>query len=305
MKRIICIAAFCVFLLGVLLPAGAMAQELRATVDINSQAATSVDPQVFQELQQAITSFLNERKWSSDNFEDLEKIECSFFINILEEKGNNSYNASLTVIANRPVYNTSYNSTLINRFDKDLSFTYKQFDPLDFNENQFINNLTHTLAFYVYFILGMDYDSYEQNGGDVYFQKAQELVNNVPSTSGFSGWRSFDNNNQNRYWLINNILNSRYAPFREGNYTYHRLGLDRMIESKDTAMLSVLTGMVSFSKVGEDAPNLPIMQLLSDTKKLEWLNLFSEGKTDVKSAALGALVTIDPNNIEEYRSRFK
>ena len=305
MKRIVCIAAFCVFLLGVLLPAGAMAQELRATVDINSQAATSVDPQVFQELQQAITSFLNERKWSSDNFEDLEKIECSFFINILEEKGNNSYNASLTVIANRPVYNTSYNSTLINRFDKDLSFTYKQFDPLDFNENQFINNLTHTLAFYVYFILGMDYDSYEQNGGDVYFQKAQELVNNVPSTSGFSGWRSFDNNNQNRYWLINNILNSRYAPFREGNYTYHRLGLDRMIESKDTAMLSVLTGMVSFSKVGEDAPNLPIMQLLSDTKKLEWLNLFSEGKTDVKSAALGALVTIDPNNIEEYRSRFK
>ncbi|MBA99608.1 MAG: DUF4835 domain-containing protein [Saprospirales bacterium] len=305
MKRIVCIAAFCVFLLGVLLPAGAMAQELRATVDINSQAATSVDPQVFQELQQAITSFLNERKWSSDNFEDLEKIECSFFINILEEKGNNSYNASLTVIANRPVYNTSYNSTLINRFDKDLSFTYKQFDPLDFNENQFINNLTHTLAFYVYFILGMDYDSYEQNGGDVYFQKAQELVNNVPSTSGFSGWRSFDNNNQNRYWLINNILNSRYAPFREGNYTYHRLGLDRMIESKDTAMLSVLTGMVSFSKVGEDAPNLPIMQLLSDTKRLEWLNLFSEGKTDVKSAALGALVTIDPNNIEEYRSRFK
>lgn len=305
MKRIIYIAAFCVFLLGVLLPAGVMAQELRATVDINSQAATSVDPQVFQELQQAITSFLNERKWSSDNFEDLEKIECSFFINILEEKGNNSYNASLTVIANRPVYNTSYNSTLINRFDKDLSFTYKQFDPLDFNENQFINNLTHTLAFYVYFILGMDYDSYEQNGGDVYFQKAQELVNNVPSTSGFSGWRSFDNNNQNRYWLINNILNSRYAPFREGNYTYHRLGLDRMIESKDTAMLSVLTGMVSFSKVGEDAPNLPIMQLLSDTKKLEWLNLFSEGKTDVKSAALGALVTIDPNNIEEYRSRFK
>lgn len=305
MKRIVCIAAFCVFLLGVLLPAGVMAQELRATVDINSQAATSVDPQVFQELQQAITSFLNERKWSSDNFEDLEKIECSFFINILEEKGNNSYNASLTVIANRPVYNTSYNSTLINRFDKDLSFTYKQFDPLDFNENQFINNLTHTLAFYVYFILGMDYDSYEQNGGDVYFQKAQELVNNVPSTSGFSGWRSFDNNNQNRYWLINNILNSRYAPFREGNYTYHRLGLDRMIESKDTAMLSVLTGMVSFSKVGEDAPNLPIMQLLSDTKKLEWLNLFSEGKTDVKSAALGALVTIDPNNIEEYRSRFK
>ena len=305
MKRIIYIAAFCVFLLSVLLPAGVMAQELRATVDINSQAATSVDPQVFQELQQAITSFLNERKWSSDNFEDLEKIECSFFINILEEKGNNSYNASLTVIANRPVYNTSYNSTLINRFDKDLSFTYKQFDPLDFNENQFINNLTHTLAFYVYFILGMDYDSYEQNGGDVYFQKAQELVNNVPSTSGFSGWRSFDNNNQNRYWLINNILNSRYAPFREGNYTYHRLGLDRMIESKDTAMLSVLTGMVSFSKVGEDAPNLPIMQLLSDTKKLEWLNLFSEGKTDVKSAALGALVTIDPNNIEEYRSRFK
>ncbi|MGB1050868.1 MAG: DUF4835 family protein [Chitinophagales bacterium] len=305
MTRILGIAAFCIFLLGALSPTALSAQELRASVEINAQAATSVDPQVFQELQQAVASFLNERKWSSDNFEDFEKIECSFFINILEEKGNNSYGASLTVIANRPVYNTSYNSTLINRFDKDLVFTYKQFDPLDFNENQFINNLTHTLAFYVYFILGMDYDSYEQNGGDVYFQKAQELVNNVPSTSGFSGWRSFDNNNQNRYWLINNVLNSRYAPFREGNYTYHRLGLDRMIESKDTAMLSVLSGMVSFSKVGEDAPNLPIMQLLSDTKKLEWLNLFSEEKTDVKSAALGALVTIDPNNIDEYRSRFK
>ena len=185
MTRILGIAAFCIFLFGVLSPAALNAQELRASVEINAQAATSVDPQVFQELQQAVASFLNERKWSSDNFEDFEKIECSFFINILEEKGNNSYGASLTVIANRPVYNTSYNSTLINRFDKDLVFTYKQFDPLDFNENQFINNLTHTLAFYVYFILGMDYDSYEQNGGDVYFQKAQELVNNVPSTSGF------------------------------------------------------------------------------------------------------------------------
>ena len=182
-------------------------------------------------MQQAIASFLNERKWSSDNFEDFEKIECSFFINILEAKSNNQYNASLTVIANRPIYNTSYTSTLINRFDKDLTFTYKQFDPLDFNENQFINNLTHTLAFYAYFILGMDYDSYAQNGREVYFQKAQELVNNVPSTSGFSGWRSFDNNNQNRYWLVNNVLNSRYTSFREGNYTYHRLGLDRLVDS--------------------------------------------------------------------------
>ncbi len=281
------------------------AQELRANVEINAQAATNVDPQVFQELQQAIASFLNERKWSSDNFEDFEKIECSFFINILEAKSNNQYNASLTVIANRPVYNTSYTSTLINRFDKDLTFTYKQFDPLDFNENQFINNLTHTLAFYAYFILGMDYDSYAQNGGEVYFQKAQELVNNVPSTSGFSGWRSFDNNNQNRYWLVNNVLNSRYTSFREGNYTYHRLGLDRLVDSRDTAMLSLLNGMASFSEVGQDAPNLPIMQLMSDTKKLEWLNLFSEEKSDIKSAALKSLTTIDPNNIEEYRSRFK
>ncbi|HCP41255.1 MAG TPA: hypothetical protein DIT65_05620 [Cryomorphaceae bacterium] len=305
MRRIIGITAFCVFLLGALSPTALMAQELRATVEINAQAATSVDPQVFQELQQAIASFLNERKWSSDNFEDFEKIECSFFINILEEKGNNSYGASLTVIANRPVYNTSYNSTLINRFDKDLVFTSKQFDPLDFNENQFINNLTHTLAFYAYFILGMDYDSYAQNGGEVYFQKAQELVNNVPSTSGFSGWRSFDNNNQNRYWLVNNVLNSRYTSFREGNYTYHRLGLDRLVDSRDTAMLSLLNGMSSFSEVGQDAPNLPIMQLMSDTKKLEWLNLFSEEKSDIKSAALKSLTTIDPNNIEEYRSRFK
>src|SRR5258705_1070620 len=193
------------------------AQEIQARISVlSNKVSTQVDKKIFRTLQSLLTNFVNNRKWTSDNFQPNEKINCNFLINIEKDIGDNVYKATLTIQAARPVYNTTYESPLVNFQDDNLTFRYQEFQPIEFNENRvqgsdpIAANLTATLADYIYIILGMDYDSYSLRGGDVYFQKAWNIVNNAPEGRDISGWKQFDGL-RNRYFLAENINNSRFA----------------------------------------------------------------------------------------------
>src|SRR5437762_6404673 len=224
----------------------AYGQELQARIKVvANKLSTQVDKKTFQTLQAALINFVNNRKWTNDGFQANEKINCNFLINIEKELGDNVYKASLTVQAARPIFNTSYESPLINFQDDNLTFRYLEFQPIEFNENRIQGsdpvaaNLTAMLAYYVYIILGMDYDSYSLRGGDPYFQKAWNIVNNAPESGTIKGWKQFDGS-RNRYFLAENINNSRYALVHDAIYAYYRNGLDAFYENEDGGRAGIL-----------------------------------------------------------------
>jgi hypothetical protein len=217
---------------------GLHAQELDAKVTVlANRVPSTVDHKIFQTLQGAIFNFLNNRKWSNESFQNNEKIPCNFLINISSAGDNNTYQANLTVQAGRPVFNSSYQSPLINYNDESFTFRYVEYQPLDFNENRvqgsepYAANLTAELAYYVYIILGLDFDSFSLRGGDPYFQRALNIVNNAPDSRDISGWKPFDGV-RNRYWLIENLTNSKYTLIHDAYYSYYRSGLDQMYDKE-------------------------------------------------------------------------
>jgi hypothetical protein len=199
------------------------AQELRGRVSvISSRVGNNVDKKVFQTLQTALNDFVNSRKWSNDNFTTQEKIDCSFLLNLESTGDPNIYKASLTIQSGRPVFNTSYISPVINYQDNDVLFKYTEFQQLEFSDTRvsgtdpLVSNLTAVMAYWINMVLGFDYDSYSQGGGKPYFQKAQNIVNNAPEGRNINGWKAFDGT-RNRYWLAENLSNSRYTNFNS-NY---------------------------------------------------------------------------------------
>ncbi|MEN9745036.1 MAG: hypothetical protein RL640_874, partial [Bacteroidota bacterium] len=225
------------------------AQELNAKVNVvYAQISSNVDKRVFQNLQTSLQNFINKRKWTNDNFESNEKIECSFLLNLQSVIESNVYKATLTVQAARPVYNTSYVSPLINFIDNDFVFRFVEFQPIEFNENRIAGteplaaNLAATIAFYVNIILGLDYDSFSPKGGDPFFQKANLIVNTAPEGRSISGWRAFDGQ-RNRYWLSENLQNSKYAQVHDAIYTYYRKGLDQMLANEKEARTQIIQAL--------------------------------------------------------------
>ena len=242
------------------------AQEIKANITIvSSRVGNTVNPSVFRTLQTALNNFINNRKWTSDNFQPNERIECNFLLNLDATADANVYNADLTVQAARPVFNTSYLSPIVNYRDESVTFKYVEFQQLDFNENRvsgsdpIASNLTATLAYYVYMILGFDYDSFSLRGGETYFQKAQNIVNNAPDGRGISGWKAFDGV-RNRYWLVENMLNSRYAVMHDVYYNYYRMGMDKMYEDENQARAEILNVLNLLNNFYTENPNKMINQ---------------------------------------------
>src|ERR1700712_754899 len=240
-------------------------QELQSKVTVvASKVPNSVDKKVFQTLQTQLTNFINNRKWTSDAFQPQERIECSFLLNIESVVETNVYKASLTVQAARPVYNSSYSTALINFQDADVTFRYVEYQPIEFNENRvqgsdaLASNLTAVLAYYINIILGLDYDSFGPKGGDVYFQKAQNIVNNAPENRNISGWKAFDGS-RNRYWLAENFLNTKFNVIHDVIYNYYRHGLDLMYENEVDARNKILNSLVQLQTVNQESPNSMIV----------------------------------------------
>jgi len=287
------------------------AQELKATINIvSNQVSTSVSPTVFRTLQTALNNFINNRKWTTDNFLPNEKIDCSFFLNLEPTSETNVYSASLTIQAARPIYNTSYLSPIINFRDENVTFKYVEFQQLDFNENRVsgsdaqISNLTAVFAYYVYLILAFDYDSFSLHGGDAYFQKAQNIVNNAPDGRGIAGWKAFDGN-RNRYWLVENMINSRYTIMHDVYYNYYRLGMDKFYEDENTARSEIMNVLNLLNNFNTDNPNKMINQFFFQGKSTELVKLFSKAPQQDKIRVSELLQRIDVTNANKYKDELK
>jgi len=305
MKRI-------VLLLLVLTTAGASnAQELQAKVTVNSQRVyNTVDKKIFTTLQTQLTNLINNRKWTNDGFQGFEKIECNFLLNIDKVVETNVYQASLTIQAARPVYNSTYQTALINFMDADVTFKYVEFQPIEFNENRvqgndpLAANLTAVLGYYVYIILGLDYNSFSPKGGDVFFQKAMNIVNNAPESRSISGWKAFDGL-RNRYWLAENLTNTRYNVIHDVMYTYNRQGLDKMYESEPDARKAILNSLKQLRNFNDQNQNTMILQFMMQGKSMELIKIFQKAPPPEKAEAVSILSMIDVSNASKYKEQLK
>ncbi len=291
-------------LLALLLPLAALlGQELNATVKVNFLKVENVDPTVFATLEQSIAEFLNNTNWTEDFFESDERIDCNFLLTIQEEVSPTTFRAELAVQASRPVYGSNYQTTLLNHNDGDVTFTYEQFQPLIFSRNAFNDNLSAVLSFYAYVILGLDYDSFSLYGGEPYFQVAQDIINNVPSSAAnaFKGWRSIDGN-RNRFWIIENVLSPRVRPLRQSWYEYHRHGLDLMAEQPDAGRAVISQALEALPDMNQTYPNTMILQMFNNAKHNEIVEIYKGGAPAERNRIVQVMTQIDPPNAQAYRS---
>jgi len=291
------------FLFFALAAVGVQAQELTFSVKINTLKLQTVDPKVFATLEQSVAEFLNNQKWTDDVFETKERINCNLVLTIQEELSPTSFKADLAIQASRPVYGATYETRMLNHLDKEVTFSYEQFQPLIYSKNVFNDNLSSILAFYVYIILGMDYDSFSLFGGDEHYQTAQEILNTVPQNvaSSAAGWRSVEGN-RNRYWIMENILSPRVRPLRQGLYEYHRQGLDMMANDVNTGRAIILQALEEVDKVNQSYPNAMIVQMFSNAKSDEIVEIFKRGTRQEQDRVVQIMTKVDATNASKYRT---
>ncbi len=289
-----------VLAIGLLLTLITFGQELRCNIQVNATQIQGTNKQVFQTLQTAIYEFMNNTAWTNHVYSNEERIECNIMITLQDHSGD-EFNGSIQVQSRRPVFNTSYNTTVLNYKDDDLKFNYVEFEPLEFSINEHRSNLTSVLAYYAYIIIGLDYDTFSMLGGTEYYQKAEQIVNNAQNTPE-SGWKAFESR-RNRYWLIENILNDRYKGIREFLYRYHRLGLDVMESKEAPGRAEIAQSLELLQKIYRQKPDpyLFFYDLILDTKSDELINVFSESFMAEADRVYNILVEIDPTRAEKYK----
>lgn len=274
------------------------AQEMKCDIRINSSQVAGTDKTVFQNLQTALYEFINNTKWTNINFKTAEKIECSISITIKERTDSNTFSGELNMALRRPCYKASYTTPMLNYVDQKFTFEYTDGQPLDFSLSTHMSDLTSTIAFYVYMFLGLDFDSFSQNGGSPFFEAAQQIVNNAQSSSQ-QGWKAFDGN-KNRYWMVENMTNNSYAPLHQFFYEYHRLGLDVMSEKPDEGRAAILRSLGYLQAVHASYPTCFFLQLIVEAKRDEIVNVFSQGSQQEKTQATNIMKEIDPAQSSIY-----
>lgn len=283
------------------------AQEIQARLTVRAdKISTQVDKKIFNTLQAALLNFVNNRKWTNDVFKPNEKIQCNFLLNVEQDVGNNIFKGKLTVQAARPIYNTTYDSPLINYLDENITFRYIEFQPIEFNENRVQGtdphtaNLTAIFAYYVYLILGFDYDSFSPRGGDPYFQKAWYIVNNAPEGREISGWKPFESQ-RNRYWLAENMNNNRFALMHDVIYSYYRSGLDLFYENEEAGRIGIMNSINYLNTINSENPNSMILQFFFQGKSSELVRIFSKANSDMRARARSILERLDITNAAAYK----
>ncbi|MFT6849564.1 MAG: hypothetical protein ACJATA_000362 [Sphingobacteriales bacterium] len=287
-------------LLFICTPLTMIGQDLLCNVQVLSPQIQGSDKQVFETLEQTIREFMNNRKWADDVFSNEERIECNLVINITSRPSVNEFKATAQIQTSRPVFNTSYNTTLLNFTDEDWSFKYAELEPIEFSESGSNPNLAAMLAFYAYTIIGMDYDSYSLEGGSPYFQKAQNIVNNAQQTNS-PGWKAFEGN-RNRYWVLENMLNPQFKPYRQGIYEYHRLGLDLLYDDLEKGRQSMFNAITQMNKVSKGKPGAFLLQLFFTAKSDEIVSAFTEAAADIQQRIVPILIQTDPTNLTKYQN---
>lgn len=275
------------------------AQELNCSVKVSAQQVQGTDRRVYETLEKAIYEFMNNTRWTNDVFKVEERIECSIFINVSERPSVDEFKATIQVQSRRPIFNSSYNSTILNYFDNDFQFKYIEYQPIEFSISTFTSNLSSVLAYYAYLIIALDYDTYALEGGTKYYQMAQQIVNNAQNTSE-TGWKAFESD-RNRYWYIENILTQTFNPLRQCLYRYHRKGLDMMLINQEDARKEILEALKLLRSIHAIKPASFNVQLFFNSKADEIVNIFSVAYSDVKSQVISLMTEIDPGNLAKYQ----
>jgi hypothetical protein len=276
--------------MALFIPVALNAQELRARVTINHNQIQGTDVSIFDALQKNLEQFINNRQWTNLNFKPIERIPCNFNITITKyDNSSNTFTCKALIQANRPVYNSSYVTTLYNNTDNDFNFTYAQFDRLEYNDETISDQLTALFAYYAYLIIGMDLDSFSSLGGGDVLVKCTNLVNNAQNLN-FTGWKSFDDD-KNRFAIINSYMDEAMKPFRQFQYDYYRNGLDQMSTNAERGRTNVTSAIENdLKKCHEDSPMSLLPQIWTDYKRDELANIYKGKGTQKEKEAVSEIL---------------
>jgi len=297
MKRFILIACLSIFQFAT------NAQELNCQVSIiasNKVEVSTVEQEIFKQLEEIIRQFMNETKWTKDNFKLEERISCQLQFQVDKIPQPGVYEGKFQIQSSRPVFNSTYNTVLLNYRDENVSFSFSRGEMLNFSPNRFTNNLISMLAYYAYYIIGIDYDSFGLKGGTPHFQEAQNVVLNAQS-SGAPGWSPDQTGNKNnRYWVIDNTMHQLFEPLRECYYEYHRMGLDKLSESKEQGRAAMYEALNKLAKVVATRPNTINVTSFIQSKRIELKQVFSDAPVPEKGKLVALLKRLDPVGSERY-----
>jgi hypothetical protein len=275
------------------------AQELNCLVSVNSDQVTGSNKQVFNTLQQALTEYVNQTKWTNRAVAPEERVNCAMTI-IITTRNDNNFTATLQVQSTRPVYNSSYATPILNIKDNEFNFNYNEFDPLNYNKNTFDSNLISIIVFYAHIILGVDADTFSKYGGEVELKEAQNVMLQAQQ-SGLSSWQNIVGE-RNRYLLIDNLLSPKLKAYRDLLYSYHRTGLDTIVNSKTNAQQNIEDSLITLERIYNKTVENYLIRLFFDAKGDEIVSLYSESpKTRNKQRLIQSLKKISPNNNSKWR----
>ncbi len=280
------------------------AQELNCTVTVNTGSlknGTTADQQVFSDLKTAVSDFMNNKRWTNDNFNQEERIKCNLVINLIRTTDQFSYESSIQFQVFRPVFGTNYETMLLNHVDKGIYFSFRNEDrQMIFNENVFQNVLPSTLGFYALLAVGLDYDSFAKLGGTPHFQRAVNLMNLEINHFNMNG-DLCSKSPRSKYCLSANILSAQLMSFREGLYQYHRQGLDLLTTDAITGRKNALSMINGLKQLQGARQNIGILDSFLDAKNEEFINIFSESSPEEKQKIFNTLSSLDPGKTEQYR----
>ncbi|MBP5759571.1 MAG: DUF4835 family protein [Bacteroidales bacterium] len=275
------------------------AQEFRCSVSVNAQQVQTNEKKVFETMKQAIEEFVNNRKWTNVEFEPYEKLECNISLIISEQTSLTDFGGQLSVQLRRPVYNSNYTTGIMNFVEPDFQFSFNESQPLEFDPNTFYSNLSMTLGYYLYVMLGITFDSYGLQGGEPFFEVAQTIVQ-TSNKSGYRGWKTTDGQKA-RYWWMENHTNPNYATLRQAYYYYHRMGLDMMTKDQTEARKNIIQALQLVQQTNKKRTNLLCVQMFMDVKIPEIVNIFTPAPQEEKKQVYDLVRQISPINLNKMK----
>jgi hypothetical protein len=273
------------------------AQDLNCTIEVRSDIIQASNKEIFTDLENAVSQFINQRKWISDKIQPQEKINCNIVINITTFNID-QFQAEVNITSSRPVYGTTYNTPIFSHFDQEWSFQYAQFQSLDYQENADVMKLTTLLAFYANVIIGMDFDSFYPEGGQPYFNKALQIRNLSQSSSGWGP--SAGSGNRNKFYIIDQLMDDRFRPLRSASFQYHMQGMDKFKDDNGTSRKEIFESLEKIRSIQELLPNSVIFKIFFQAKRQELISIFKEAEPGLKNRAIELLGKLDPSNVTNY-----
>ncbi|MDH5475558.1 MAG: DUF4835 family protein [Cyclobacteriaceae bacterium] len=274
-------------------------QELNCKVQVNADQVQTSEREIFKDMETAFSQFMSTRQWTNDVVLPQERINCNLIITINSMPNIGNFSATVQIQSARPIYNSNYESIIFNFADREWDFEYVQSQPINFSENNYVNNLSSLLSYYAYIIIGLDYDSFGELSGAPFFLIAQNIVDNAQQ-SNRPGWDSFGNA-RNRYWLAENFNSKPFENLRKGLYKYHRLALDQYEKNPDQTRKEILGVLRTVKQAKNQFPNSILVIAFLDAKGTELINIFSEGNLQVRREVYDLLVQMDPSQTDAYK----